>query len=199
MTWVKVCGLSTPRDVEAAVAAGADAIGLVLSPSPRQVDVVTARRLTSQSSVTSVLVTVDAAPAAVLEMAAMTGAGGVQPHGLHRRASAIAAASAGLLVLYPVAVGGRTPEINEVPSEHMPLLDTHHSTLHGGTGDVFDWSLIPAVDRPFVLAGGLGPDNVGEAVSLIRPWGVDASSGLESAPGVKDPTRIRLFVEGAKA
>lgn len=199
MTWVKVCGLSTANDVRVAADAGADAIGLVLGPSPRRVDLPTARRLASLSSITTVLVTVDVTPSQLLALVAATGAQGVQPHGLHRVEAAAAACSAGLLVLHPVSVAERSPEIGTVPAGHIPLLDTHHLEHLGGTGRSFDWSLIPTGDRPFVLAGGLTPDNITEAVASIRPWGVDASSGLESAPGVKDPARVRSYVEGAKA
>jgi len=80
----------------------------------------------------------------------------------------------------------------------MPLLDTHRAGAHGGTGEQFDWALIPDLGRRYVLAGGLGPDNVEEAVRRVAPWGVDASTGLESSPGVKDPERVRAFVERAR-
>ena len=86
-----------------------------------------------------------------------------------------------------------------VEEGQIPLLDTYRAGVHGGTGEVFDWDKIPDLARPFVLAGGLGPDNVAEAIGRVAPWGVDASSGLESAPGVKDPERIRAYVERALA
>lgn len=199
MTWVKVCGLSTPPDVAAAVAAGADAIGLVLAPSVRQIDVSTARSLVALSSVMAVLVTVDATPDEVVALAASTGASGVQPHGKFSQQAAAAASGKGLFVLQPVSVGGTRPDLSQIPLSHVPLLDTHAAELRGGTGRQFDWSLIPTGERRFVLAGGLSSENVAEAISTARPWGVDASSGLESSPGIKDPERIRLFVEGAKA
>jgi phosphoribosylanthranilate isomerase len=79
------------------------------------------------------------------------------------------------------------------------LFDTAVSGLHGGTGTAFDWSLLAEVHDPFVLAGGLGPDNVAEAIAVIRPFGVDASSRLEVAPGIKDPDSIRAFIKEAKS
>ena len=92
----------------------------------------------------------------------------------------------------------KRPDLDVVPLGQTPLLDAYDAGRHGGTGTPFDWGLV-STNRPYVLAGGLGPDNVAEAVASAAPWGVDASSGLESSPGVKDPARIRAFVEGAKA
>ena len=80
----------------------------------------------------------------------------------------------------------------------MPLLDTYSPADHGGTGVSFDWSLIDDPGRPFVLAGGLGPDNVQQAIATVAPFGVDASSKLESTRGVKDATLIRDFIQEAK-
>ena len=89
-------------------------------------------------------------------------------------------------------------DLNNVPEGQTPLLDTFRAGVHGGTGEPFDWSLIPDLGRQYVLAGGLTPGNIEEAVDRVAPWGVDASSGLESSPGVKDPDRIREFVERAR-
>jgi phosphoribosylanthranilate isomerase len=99
--------------------------------------------------------------------------------------------------LYPVPVHDRV-DLNGVSEGQIPLIDTYHPIAHGGTGARFDWGLAADLDRRYVLAGGLGPDNVSEAVRLLAPWGVDASSGLESSPGIKDPELIRTFVERAK-
>ena len=198
MTWVKVCGLSREGDVAAAVEAGADAIGFVMAPgSPRRVTEASARELVRTAPVLAVLVTVDLAPRALLAAVEHTGAGGVQPHGLHRRESAARAQQEGLFVLHPLAI--RTAvDVGEVAEGQTPLLDTYRAGTHGGTGEAFDWTVIGQLDRPYVLAGGLGPDNVSEAIRRLDPWGVDASSGLESSPGVKDPELIRTFVERAK-
>ncbi len=198
MTWVKVCGLRTPAEVEVAATAGADAVGLVLAPSPRQIDLALARRLVAECPVLSVLVTVDSTPDELLAAVDATGAGGVQPHGRHAEAAATAASQRGLFVLRPIRVAEKRPDLDVVPLGQTPLLDAYDAGRHGGTGTPFDWGLV-STNRPYVLAGGLGPDNVAEAVASAAPWGVDASSGLESSPGVKDPARIRAFVEGAKA
>jgi phosphoribosylanthranilate isomerase len=102
-----------------------------------------------------------------------------------------------LFVLYPVPVKGYV-NLDGVGEGLMPLLDTYRPDRHGGTGERFAWETIGNPGRDFVLAGGLGPRNVAEAVREVAPWGVDASSGLESAPGRKDPGKIREFVERAK-
>lgn len=197
MTWVKVCGLRHHADVEAAVAAGADAVGFVLAPSPRRVTAQQARSLGEGLEVLRVGVTVDLAPEEVLPAVEAAGLDAIQPHGAHRREAAEVATSAGLMVLYPIAVRGPV-DLGTAPPGSIPLLDTYDREAHGGTGRPFDWSLVVGVQERFVLAGGLHPDNVEEAIREVAPWGVDASSGLESAPGVKDPDLIRAFVESAK-
>lgn len=198
MIWVKTCGLRTEPDIAAAVDAGADAVGFVLAPdSPRWVTEARARELATDVPVLSVIVTVDFTPSALLAAAAFTGARGVQPHGKHRKEAAEAALREGLFVLHPLAVRGPV-DLGEVPDGQTPLLDSFRPGVHGGTGESFDWDLLRGIGRSYVLAGGLGPDNIAEAVRTVAPWGVDGSSGLESSPGVKDPGRIRDFVERAR-
>ena len=196
MTWVKVCGLSRPAEVEAAVTAGADAIGFVFyEPSPRNVTPAQARLLGQSARVMTVAVTVDLDADSLLHLADLAGLGAVQPHGDNAAEASAAAVTAGLAVLRPVPVTGPV-DLTTISGDELPLLD---SDAIGGTGVTFDWSWLDGLDRPFVLAGGLGPDNVAEAVDRVRPWGVDASSGLESAPGVKDLAKVAAFVSRAKA
>ena len=195
--WVKVCGLSRPEDVTAAVEAGADAVGFVLAESPRQVSPEVARALGEGLTVERVLVTVDALPDQLMRWAEEAGATGVQPHGRHSAAAGDAAIAEGLIVLHPVPIQSEF-DLDDVAADRVPLLDTYESARHGGTGSAFDWTLIEGVQRDFVLAGGLRPGNVARAIAEVSPWGVDASSGLESAPGEKDPELIRRFVREAK-
>lgn len=198
MTWVKVCGLRTHAAVEVAERAGADALGFVLDVrSPRAVTAETAGRLIASATVATFLVTVDASPSQLLDLVSFTHASGVQPHGAQAAEAAEAARRAGLSVLRPVAV---TPglDLGELPHDQIPLLDTAVPGLHGGTGVRFDISLLPPIDRDWVMAGGLGPDNVAAAIRELRPWGVDASSRLESSPGHKDHDLITAFVREAK-
>lgn len=200
-TWVKVCGLTRRGDVEAAVDAGADAIGLVLAESsPRCVDLAYAADLADGMPVLCVLVTVDAPVEWLLEAVATVGADAVQPHGQHAAASSAAAAAAGLFVVRPIPVAASGPSMPavQVPDDQVPLFDAGHGALHGGSGATFSWSLIADVERRFILAGGLGPDNVAAAIHATGAWGVDASSRLESAPGLKDHSRVADFVQEAK-
>lgn len=194
--FVKVCGLSRLADVEAAAGAGADAVGFVhWQPSPRHLPVPAIAKLAAASPLPGYLVTVDLPAGPLVEMAIEAAVAGVQPHGRHAPEAAAAAIAAGLSVIRPTRPGTPT---DEIPLDQILLLDTPHPDLPGGSGATFDWSLAASVGRPFILAGGLGPDNVAEAVRTVRPFGVDASSRLESAPGVKDADRIRRFVEEAK-
>ncbi|MBT8217196.1 MAG: phosphoribosylanthranilate isomerase [Acidimicrobiia bacterium] len=195
MTWVKVCGLRTVEAVEAAQENGVDAVGLVFAPaSPRHVTVEHARELVEVATVLTVAVTVDLDADSLLHLAETTGVGAVQPHGANAAAAARAALAAGLPVLRPVSAG-EIESISGVSPEELPLID---SDAIGGTGRTFDWSTIPPLERRFVLAGGLGVDNVADAIGAVKPWGVDASSRLESAPGIKDLALVGEFIRRAK-
>ena len=198
MTWVKLCGMRNRADVAAAIEAGADAIGFVIAPgSPRQVSVADARRYGADVPLARFLVTVDLTPEALVESARAAEVTGVQPHGDHKAPAAAAALAAGLEVLYPVAVSDSVPgELG--PSAAIPILDTSVPGMEGGTGRSFDWSLAAGVPGHFVLAGGLTPDTVAEAVEVSGAWGVDVSSGIESALGEKDHDLMRRFVEAVR-
>ncbi len=198
MTWVKVCGMRTVADVEAAAKAGADALGLNLIPgTPRYLEVEDAARLASLSRVPSVILTLDARPHELVELLERVGAAGVQPYGDHAPDAARAAAAAGAFVLRPHRVRGPV-DLGTIPTGQTGLLDGYSAEGLGGTGRQVAPEWLPPPGSRYVLAGGLNPSNVADAVSRHRPWGVDASSGLESAHGVKDPARIRSFVRNAK-
>ncbi len=195
MTWVKVCGLTRESDVSDAVDAGADALGFVLNAtSPRCISTEQAAVLMDGVPALRILVTVDASQNAIADMVEKTGADGIQPHGLNAQAVALWAQQAGFFVLRPMA--GGIPD--EVPEGQIPLLDSAARGRHGGTGVTLDWTAVARPERRFVLAGGLEPGNVAEAIATLRPWGVDASSGLESEPGIKDTARVAAFLEEAK-
>lgn len=201
MTWVKVCGMTSFEAVEATVDGGADAMGLVLAPqSVRALTLDRARELADGVSIATFIVTVDLSPGEALEAAEYIGVTGIQAHGDRSLDVAAEAIDAGYLSIAPIPVGsdGLLADVAEVPSSSVPLFDTASSAAHGGTGVVFDWSLMPDVGRPFILAGGLGPENVSAAIDAVHPFGVDASSSLESEPGVKDASRIVAFIEKAK-
>lgn len=196
MTWVKVCGLTTHHDIAVVLDAGADAIGFVnIETSPRYVPLERAAELAAEVPIHTVLLTKDADPDRTLEYLQLTGIDGVQPYGMQAGELAAAAAAAGHLVLYPRRAATDL-DLSSLPG--IPLLDTPSAAHLGGTGRVFDWGLVESLEERFVLAGGLGPDNVAAAVERIAPWGVDASSRLESAPGRKDPVMVAAFIEKAK-
>jgi phosphoribosylanthranilate isomerase len=202
MTWVKICGITDEAALDAAVEGGADAVGFVLAPgSPRQLSVDRAADLMRAVPISCFIVTVDLTPAEALTFAEATSADGIQSHGLHATEVAAEAVEAGYLSLHPVGVSELGPEadLQSIPSQSLPLFDTSLDGLVGGTGVTFDWSLLDSPGRPFVLAGGLGVDNVAEAIATVRPFGVDASSRLETSPGVKDPAAISDFITRAKA
>lgn len=201
MTWVKVCGITDEPARDAAVEGGADAVGFVLFPgSPRFLALDRAASLMDGVPIATFIVTVDLTPAEALVAAEYTGARGIQNHGLHATAVAAEALDAGYLSLHPIRVGPGGPEVEarSIPAQSMPLYDTASKHDHGGTGVAFDWHVLSEPGRPFVLAGGLGPDNVAEAIRTVGPFGVDASSRLESEPGIKDPSSIVAFIERAK-
>lgn len=200
MTWVKVCGLTRERDVSDAVDAGADALGFVLAAeSPRRISMERATALMDGAPALRILVTVDGSAEVIADMIQATGADGIQPHGRHAESAALWAQHAGLLVLRPIGSGPFDMSDAETIAEgQIPLFDSATGDLHGGTGIPLDWTAIDWPERRFVLAGGLHPGNVAEAIATVQPWGVDASSGLESEPGIKDAARVAAFVEEAK-
>lgn len=198
MTWVKVCGLRRPDDVEAAAAAGADAVGLVLiHSSPRVVSRETAADLAGRSRVPAFILTLDLDPESAADLVHDLGVAGIQPYGEGAGAVASAVLEAGGEVLFPLRVRGPV-DLSAVTPGATPFLDAYSEHALGGTGRTIDPTYLPPTGERYVLAGGLRPENVADVVATHRPWGVDASSGLESAPGVKDPARIASFVKRAK-
>lgn len=197
MTWVKVCGLTRAVDVAAAVEAGADAVGFVSHPgSPRYVSLPAIAELAAGLPVTRVVLTVNLGVRAALTAVEATAVDAIQPYGPDAAQITAAALAEGVKVLRPFAAG---PDL-ELPEDDgsIPLLDTPDDGVFGGTGRTFEWEWVRDLRRRFVLAGGLNPSNVAAAVRAVRPWGVDASSGLEAAPGVKHPGKVDAFVQEAK-
>lgn len=197
-TRVKICGITRVGDGEAASAAGADAVGLVFyPPSPRAVDVETAVaiRRALPPFVTVVGLFVNAAAEKVTEAARRVPLDLLQFHGDEPPA---ACAEFGLPFLKAVRVDEKVDleaEARRYREASALILDTPDGRLWGGSGRTFDWSLVPeAIGKPVVLAGGLTPENVAEAVARLRPYAVDVSGGVESAPGIKDAGKIVKFI-----
>ena len=193
MTWIKLCGMRTAADVSVAQAAGADAVGFVTARrSVRCVSPARAAEIGAGCSIARFLVTEDETPEDLLAAALLAGVTGVQPHGDHALAAAEAALEAGYEVLYPIVVA---PGLDvQAPEGTIPILDG----VVPGSGIPFDSSVLADLPAQFVVAGGLNPDNVGEVLTRLRPYGVDVSSGIEREHGVKDPELMQRFVEAVR-
>lgn len=200
MVKVKVCGITNREDCRAAVDCGADAVGFVFTPSPRQVTWQQAARLREvvPSSVCAVGVFVNEDPDTVRELRQRCGLDAVQLHGDEDEGYALAL---GGKVIKNLAVGAKL----DLPDDAYPgatlLLDTKVRGVRGGSGQTFDWSLARplAAKRKIILAGGLSPDNVASAIQIVKPYAVDVSSGVEKSPGRKDHAKIAAFIARAKS
>jgi phosphoribosylanthranilate isomerase len=198
LMYVKLCGLRTEADVATAVAAGADAVGFVLSESVRQIDVDTARRLVAAvpPGVLSVGVFRGVSPAVIAELAVAAGVGAVQLHGDYPRSAFDSLSALPVSLLRATTLTADTDVRTGAYGEDVLLLDSPVA------GSGHRWDLTALVEaRPvgqWMLAGGLSVDNVASAIAEARPWGVDVSSGIESARGVKDHGLMREFVAAAR-
>ena len=197
---VKICGLTRPEDVASAVRHGADAVGFVFARSPRQLDADRAAGLT-QGVVGGTLrvgLFMDQPAEFVQSVLDRVELDLLQFHGSESNAFCTAFE---LPFIKAIAMRGGDPQAQAmaVPDASGLLLDSHAPGGAGGTGERFDWREVPEFGgRPLWLAGGLEPDNVAEAVRHFRPWAVDVSSGVESAPGIKDDDKVRRFIRRAK-
>jgi phosphoribosylanthranilate isomerase len=201
---VKICGITTPEDGLMAVHAGADAIGLVFWPkSPRFVDAAHARAIAQALPpfVLRVGVFVDPSPQVVAEAVEAAGLDLLQLHGaeppdafaaLPRRALKALRVGEDFDLAQALKYEGRAAGL---------LVDTQSSRGLGGTGETFDWTLVRELRQKtsfLVLAGGLVPGNVAQAIAAVRPDAVDVSSGVERAPGEKDPEKVRAFIAAVR-
>jgi phosphoribosylanthranilate isomerase len=197
-TRIKICGLTREADVDAAVEAGADAVGFVLYPkSPRHVSVARAAALARRLPpfVMPVALLVNAGEAEVAEAMTALPQCLLQFHGDERVADCERAGRPYLRAARMAPGFDLVDFARQFASAQAILLDAHVEG-YGGGGKVFDWSLIPAnVPRPVVLSGGLHAGNVTEGIVQVRPWAVDVSSGVEAAKGIKDAALIRRFCE----
>ncbi len=212
-TRIKICGLTRPEDVRAAVAAGADAIGFVFYPkSPRYVTPQQAADLiaTLPPFVTATGLFVNATPEQVAETANTARLSLLQFHGdetAEQCAEAAAAANTPYMRAFRVKTDTRPADLLEYEEQCRAssklftsiLLDTYVDA-YGGAGKVFDWSLVPKDLAPrAVLSGGLSVHNATDAVVRVRPYAVDISSGVEAAKGIKDARKIAAFIDAVRA
>lgn len=206
MIRVKICGVTTVEDAEFALEAGADALGLNFVPgTPRCLDVEQAREIAEALAPfgARVGVFVNETPERVMEVASRVGLDAAQLHGDETPEDCRWLIERGLRVIRALRVKGpeTIAQIGAFPDCAI-LLDAYVKGALGGTGETFDWELArqAAVARPIILSGGLKPENVGEAVRSVQPYGVDSSSGVEGAVlARKDPERVLNFIENARA
>ncbi len=200
MTAIKICGITRREDAEAAVELGANALGFVLWPSsPRHATVKTVEAIVRDLPpfVTAVGVFVD--PTA--DDSAQAADAGVRLAQIHGAVPAWTAGRGRLPVLRAVHLGAASADaIEPAVNDATVLLDAHDPVRHGGTGQTVDWSRARAVAarRRVVLAGGLTAANVREAILAVRPYAVDVASGVEIEPGVKDPLKLRAFIDAVR-
>ena len=199
---IKFCGITRAEDADAAVMAGADALGFVLTRgSRRHVEPAAAAKIARALPpfVSTIALFMDDDPGWIddaiddLNPDLLQFHGNESPEECERHAcpylKAVPMASINDVAAYVAAYGSATGL----------LLDANALGEAGGSGHVFDWSRVPALPKPMILAGGLDAANVGRAILLTRPYGVDVSSGIESSPGIKDARKMRDFVAAVKA
>ena len=197
--FVKVCGVTTEEDALLAIAMGADAIGFIFAPSPRQVIAANVAKITSRlpPEIMTVGVFRDEHPERVVEVVFDAGLRAAQLHG-HENAEAVGFVASHIRYVIK-AYAATSPELSGAGS--LPVEAILVDGPSPGSGRVFDWRLAEGLPRTrkIILAGGLSAENVAEAIRRVRPWGVDASTSLESSPGHKDPTKVRAFIKAARA
>ena len=194
---VKVCGISRSEDAALAVALGASAIGFVFWPdSPRYVDPMRAREIVDAlpDGVLVVGVFVDQPVSAVVEIADSVALDAIQLHG-NESVSDFAGVRQRVIKAVPVGESFDPATVDALPADVTLLLDAHDPIRRGGTGRTIDWTIAAAVAarRDTILSGGLNAGNVADAIARVRPRMIDVSSGVEAAPGHKDPGKLREF------
>ena len=194
---VKVCGITRIDDALLAAELGASALGFVFWPgSPRFIEPDAAHEIVAAlpAAVVCVGVFVDQDVSYLRHASEVVPLGAVQLHG-HESVAFAEGLMTPVIKAVPVDEGFDPASIDALPSSLTVLLDAHDPARRGGTGRTINWqrARLAARRRPVVLAGGLTPENVAEAVDLVRPYAVDVSSGVEDAPGVKDPLKMAAF------
>ncbi|NNE74184.1 MAG: phosphoribosylanthranilate isomerase [Acidimicrobiales bacterium] len=197
--FIKICGITTVEDALLAVALGADAVGFILAPSKRQIAPQIVRDIARRvpPEVLTVGVFRNEHPDRVVSIVHEAGLGAAQLHG-HESAAETTEVGRRVPVLIKAFAAGETAldRLDDYGAD-MLLIDSPIP----GSGETFDWTLAQSIprDRRVLLAGGLHHENVAEAIRQVRPWGVDVATGVERAPGEKDPLKLKAFIEEARA
>jgi phosphoribosylanthranilate isomerase len=194
----KICGITTVDDARCAVLSGADAIGLVFyEPSPRAVTIEQAKEICASLPpfVTVVALLVNAKRSFVEGVIEAIPVGLLQFHGDESEAEC-----GGFSVPYVKALRVKTAQDFSEAEQAFPsavgiLVDTYKKGVPGGTGEVFDWGMLPTERcKPLILAGGLNGSNVRKAITAVKPFAVDVSGGVEASPGIKSPKLVKQFI-----
>ncbi len=211
-TWVKICGTTNLADAQMSVAAGADAVGFIFAPRPRQVEVEVAAEIVAAVSgeVETIGVFVNESPERIAAVVSRVGLSGVQLHGEEpaEQMAQFRRTLGQLKIIKALQVSALSQDTDLVLERYVCahelvdaiLLDSGSTQQRGGTGLPFDWEKAWPValhireKMPLIIAGGLNAANVGQVVDLFQPWGVDVVSGLESEPGKKDEGKLRGFM-----
>lgn len=203
MTKVKICGFTNSENARDAAIAGVDAIGLVFyDKSPRNVDIQKAREIVAALPpfINRVGLFVNANPSFIDEVLCEVPLDTLQFHGDEE---VVDCTQYQMPFIKSLRVTSKT-NLDQI-AEHFSdasalLLDSYNPNSYGGTGEIFDWSLARVkIDLPIILAGGLNSENVSEAISQVNPYAVDASSGVESSPGMKDIDKILAFIQSVRS
>ncbi|QUX91665.1 phosphoribosylanthranilate isomerase [Marinomonas sp. A3A] len=199
---VKICGITNLEDALMACSHGADALGFVFyEKSPRYVSSEVANSIVSQLPpfVTPVALFVDADGTLINSVISGSSRWVIQFHGSESESECFSYKRPYMKALRVQKGDDVTALVNQYPSASAMLLDAYKAGVPGGTGEVFDWSLIPDnLSKPIVLAGGLTPSNVEQAIKQVKPYAVDVSGGVELSKGIKSEPKVQEFISGAK-
>lgn len=197
---VKICGLTRPEDVQAAVEAGADAIGFVFTASPRRISIERALKLSGYATggILRVGLFLDQDRSEIERVTAAVPLDILQFHGNESEHECSVFKLPWLKAVAMEDAESVMRAERDFPGAAGLLLDSHSKGKRGGSGQSFDWSLARPAKKPIWLAGGLNADNVKQAIHTVKPYAVDVSSGVEAEPGIKDSSRIYAFVRAVR-
>jgi phosphoribosylanthranilate isomerase len=197
--FVKICGITSEDDALLSIAMGADAVGFVFAPSPRQIAPQAVYDITRRlpPEILTVGVFRDEHPSRIIDIVNRSGVKAAQLHGNETPSQVAEVSTRVRWVIKALAAGSHDLRTADRFGTDLILVDAPSP----GSGKVFDWKM--AADIPgsmrVILAGGLTPENVAEGVQVVEPWGVDVSSGVERSPGRKDALKVKRFIENARA
>lgn len=204
MVKIKICGITNLQDAFRACDLGADAVGFIFAKSPRRISPQIAERIIKKLPpyISTVGVFVDDKAEDVMRISFSCHLTAVQFHGRQTQKDLYAFAPLKVIKAFHVKEAESLKLLHNFPDVDAFLLDAHAEGKTGGTGKTFNWNLaknaVKKFDKPVILAGGLTPQNVADAVRKVKPYAVDVASGVEKSPGVKDYKKLKQFIENAR-